>query len=259
MNRDDLIEAIIREVKKVLAERGVAVEVASGVTQSFASVGEEPVRPVEAPAAVPAQQPSARQAVLPASPGEGDYMVGGRDLTGRQIITQKDLESFNGDTVRVMRRAVVTPLAVDYAREKGITIKRVDAPPVPSEQQRTTTGRNVAVALVYSPDFPGDKGIVNAIISGKGFHIRDMSGGDYETAVKKLADAMASGSVDFGVCIEKTGLEGPIHANRNPKIRAVHCRSTYDARAARVDYGANVIVIDSTSDPDAVISGFSGM
>jgi len=258
MNRDDLIEAIIREVKRVLAERGVAVEAASGVKQSFVSVGEEPVRSMEAPRAAPAPQPSSQQAQS-TSPQAGDYMLGGRDLTGRQIITQKDLESFNGDTVRVMRRAVVTPLAVDYAREKGISIVRVDAVPAPSEPRRAPAEQIVTVALVYSPDFPGDKGIVNAIIDGKGFHIRDLSGGGYETAVKTLADAVASGSAHFGICIEKTGLEGPIHANRNPKIRAVHCRSTFEARAARVDYGANVIVIDAASDPDAIISGFSGM
>jgi hypothetical protein len=32
-----------------------------------------------------------------------------------------------------------------------------------------------------------------------------------------------------------------------------------DARAARVDIDANIIVLDSTSNPEAIISGFTGL
>lgn len=246
MNKDELIEAIIKEVKRVLAERGISVSPVPGETLYQAETS-----PVKQP--LPASVGTAQ----PASP-QSDYMIGSRDLTGKQVITQKDLETYRGTAIRVTRNAVITPLAVDYAREKGITITRVHETTA-AAGVKVPAPETVGVALVFAPDFPGDRGIVNAILSGKGFKISDFSEQNYESAVKKLSNAVVSGSVHFGVCIERSGMEGPIHANRNPRIRAVHCRATFDARAARVDYGANVIVIDSTSDPDAVISGFSGL
>jgi len=241
MNRDELIEAIIKEVKRVLAERGIPVD------QPSAAVSAAP--PMEPQKPVPAQ----------ALPETGtDFMVGVRDLTGKQILTQKDLEAFQGTTIRVMRRAVITPLAMDYAREKGITIRKVDRAPAPAEAAATSEN-GIVVALVVASNFTGDKGVVTSILTGKGFGVRDFSGSGYEAAVRKLTAAVASGSARFGVLIENSGMEGPIYGNRNDGIRAVHCRTTIEARAARVDYDANVIVIDSTSDPEAVISGYCGL
>ena len=250
MNRDDLIETIIKEVKRVLAERGVTVAQQEGIAS--------PPPPAPAPTSLPTVPQVAPAAAVPPPIQGATAFVGSRDLTGKQIVTQKDLEALAGSAIRITRRAVVTPLALDYAREKGITLTRVDetaAAAVSAADQPMT----VNVALAVSPDFPAGKSIVTTILGRKGFQVRDVSGAAYEAAVKKLTDAVATGSVHFGICIEKTGMEGPIHANRNPEARAVHCRTTIDARAARVDYDANVIVIDSTSDPDAVISGFCGM
>ena len=256
MNRDELIEAIIKEVKRVLVERGVSDVPASGSTPARGprSGGDS------AHGLSPAIQKPSTVPVTTHKPGvSGEkYMIGNRDLAGKQVITQKDLEEFKGTSIEVASRAVITPLAVDYAKAKGIIINRVE------EQAGTmnTTAQaqgNGTVALVVAHNFPSDTGIVNAILNGKGFKIKEFSEQSYEKAIKKLSNAVSSGSAHFGVCIEKTGMEGPIHANRNPKINAVHCRDTYEARAARVDYSANVIVIDSTSEPEAVISGFCGM
>ena len=238
MNRDELIEAIIKEVKRVLAERGIPTDQPSGAISTASRV--EPSIPAPAPA------PPATAT---------DFMVGSRDLTGKQILTQKDLEAFQGTTIRVMRRAVITPLALDYAREKGITIQKVDRVQAPAENSGSSAAE-VSVALAIASNFNGDKNVVTSILAGKGFGVRDYSETGYEAAVKKLTAVVASGSARFGVLIENSGMEGPIYGNRNDGIRAVHCRTTMDARAARVDYDANVIVIDSTSDPNAVISGF---
>jgi len=242
MNREELIESIVREVRRVLADRGIDVVSSPGET----APSRESVKP--------AASPGVGDSVLP-SP---DTAIGQRDLTGKQIITQKDLEAFAGKSIRVGKKAVITPLAIDYAREKGIRIEKVDEP-ASAFGGSASAPPQITAALVVSADFTGDGKVVAAILGGKGFRVKDFSSRDYESAVKKLGDAVSSGGADFGVCIENTGMEGPIHANRNPAVRAVHCRTTIDARAARVDYGANVIVIDSTSDPNAVISGFCGM
>ncbi len=245
MNQSDLIEAVVKEVRRVLAERGISVAPVSGGTAQTPSVSAKPSPKVFS------------QAVPSASPSS-DSAIGSSDLTVKQVSVQRDIEGVTNSIIRVTKKAVITPLATDYAKSKGIKIERIEGSPVISDGF-VSSQSTVAVALTVSPDFSGDSGIVNSLLKSKGFQIRNFSERTYETAVKKLCGSVASGAVQFGVCIEKTGMEGPIHANRNTKIRAVHCRGTIDARAARVDYNANVIVIDSASDPDAVISGFTGI
>lgn len=235
MNQDELIEAILKEVKRVLALRGIPV--------------------TSSPAA-------STSAVSPAAPAPVTDVtvqsVGSRDMAGKQVITQRDLESFQGQSITVSKKAVITPLAIDYAKEKGITINRNNQVAVPKggggDQQPTVTA-----ALAVAPDFPSDSMVVKNFLVSKGVQVKEFSGKSYETAVNNLANAVSSGAVNFGICVEKTGMLGPIYANRNKNIRAVHCRETFDARAARVDIGANVIVLDSVSNPEAVISGFMGL
>ena len=235
MNQDELIKAIIKEVKKVLALKGV--EVASS------------------PASI---SPAGSPATAAPAPGVIDQSLGSRDMSGKQVITQKDLEPLQGQSITVSKKAVITPLAIDYAREKGIAITKVDQAP-----EKKSGGGNlqsvVTVALAVAPDFPSDSMVVKNFLASKGVQINEFSGKSYETAVNNLTNAVSSGAASFGVCVEKAGMLGPIYANRNKNIRAVHCRETIDARAARVDIGANVIVIDSVSNPEAVISGFMGL
>jgi hypothetical protein len=232
MNQQELVEAVLREVKRALAERGLTVSSAS-----------------EAKSAAPLSRPAAASAVQAGS--------GGIDLTGKQVITFKDLQTVRGGTVRVSRSAVVTPMAVDYTREKGIAIIRVE----PSQKKEGAFAASGAgtVGLVVCTDFSAGGGAVRSVLESKGFTVREFTGQSYEAAVMSLCSALVSGSAVFGVCLERTGMQGPIHANRNQAIRAVHCRDMFEARAARVDIGANVIVIDAQSDPGGVISGFTGM
>jgi len=235
MNQDELVKAIIKEVKRVLALKGV--EVASS------------------PASM---SPSGSPAAAAPAPGVIDQSFGSRDMAGKQVITQKDIETIHGQSITVSKKAVITPLAIDYAKEKGITITKVDQSP-----ETKSGGGNmqsvVTVALAVAPDFPVDSTKVKIFLASKGVQIKEFSEKSYETAVNNLTNAVSSGAAIWGICVEKTGMLGPIFANRNKNIRAVHCRETFDARAARVDIGANVIVIDSVSSPEAVISGFMGL
>ena len=244
MNHDELVEAIIKEVKRVLAQRGIPVN----------SSAESNVRPAPVP------QPSAPApvSVTPSFPTAAPA-VGAADLSGKQVITQKDLESFVGQTVTITKKAVITPLALDYAKEKKITINRVEAVSGNKPENVSSSRNSISVALVIAPDFKGDGAILKNILAAKHLVVKEFTGGSYESNVKKLAESVVSGSVHFGVCLENTGMEAPIHANRNSAIRAVHCRDTYDARAARIDIGANVLVLGSMSNPEAIISGFTGM
>lgn len=232
MNQQELVEAVLREVKRALAERGLTVG--------------------SAPEAKPTATPVRTGFVSAASAADSV----GNDLTGKQVIVLKDLQTLGSGVVRVGRAAVVTPLAVDYAREKGITIVRVESSQK-KDVANAATGAGT-VGLVVCSDFPAG-GMVRSILEGKGFAVREFAGQTYEAAVTAMCTAVSSRSVFFGMCLERTGLQGPVHANRNRLIRAVHCRDTFEARAARVDIGANVVVLDSQSDPSGVLSGFTGL
>ena len=239
MNQNELVEAIIKEVKRVLTMRGIPISSSpeGSNTATFSAVSSTPEV---------------------SSPGIIDQSIGNCDLTGKQVITQRDLEAFEGQSITVTPRAVITPLAHDYAREKGITITKVAG--TGAQNSGSVSPQPVAtVALVIAPDFPSDSTIVKKFLTSRGLQVKELSGKSYEAAISNLTGAVSSGTANFGVCVEKSGMEGTIHANRNKSIRAVHCRDTMEARAARVDIGANVIVLDAVSNPEAVIGGYMGV
>lgn len=231
MNQQELVEAVLREVKRALAERGMV--------------------PQQAPASgSPAPRAQAAPAAAAGRPG-------GADLTTKLVILLKDLEGRGGGTVHVSRTAVITPMATDYAGEKGISIVRVEQSRKSETVSRAASAPTVGLAVCS--DFSAGGGMVRSILESKGFTVREFAGQAYEAAIMSMCNAVASVSVLFGVCLERTGMLGPVHANRNHLIRAVHCRDSFEARAARVDIGANVIVLDAQGGPGGVISGFTGM
>ncbi len=235
MNQQEMVEAVIREVRRVLALRGVEIGPLS-----------------ETVPAAPASAPSYGNVTT----GQGAATASGTDLTGKQVIVLKDIQSFSGVSVQVARGVVITPMALDYAREKGITLVRVEAAQKTSNQPSIPT---TLVGLAVKSDFQGNSALIRNFLTARGIQIREFTGQSYEAAMQSLCTGVSSGAVHFGICLENSGMLGPVHANRNQAIRAVHCRDQYEARAARVDIGANVIVLDAHSNPEAVISGFTGM
>jgi len=231
MNQQELVETVLREVKRALAERGL-------------TIGSAPATKPAASAVSPGPVPKAADS-------------GGSDLTGKLVITLKDIQAVRGGTVNVARTAVITPMAVDYTREKGINIVRIET--ARRREAESAVSGAATVGLAVCSDFSGGGATVRSVLEAKGFAVREFTGPTYEAAVAGMCAAVASGAAAFGVCLEQTGMQGPIHANRNRTIRAVHCRDTFEARAARVDIGANVVALDSRSDPVGVISGFTGI
>ena len=247
MMNDKLINMIIGEVKRALEERGIPV--ASGGKPSAGSI--QPARPslMKRPAQAAVQQKKT--------------VSGGNDLTDRKVISQKDFEGLTAVSVMVRAKAVITPLAFDYAREKGITIERVaekeTASPSASASACGASPGTTAVALAFEPSFQGDRAELKSMLAEKGFAVNECTGQSYEAAVGTLSQMVVSGKAVFGICIENSGMAAPMYANRNKNVRAAHIRDAMEARAARVDYGANVIVLDAGTNPSFVIGAFCGM
>jgi len=238
MNQQELVEAVIKEVKRVLALRGIQIDAAPQRT-----VAAKPEKSLSGPSVIKSPERSNSAA--------------GSDLTGKQVIVVKDIQGLEGGVLHVSRKAVITPMAIDYLREKRVTLERVDIQQ--KKETKLSAPGAVMVGLAVSPDFPGNSGMLNSLLASKGLQVVEFKGQSYEAAIDSLGNAIASGAVLFGVCLENTGMLAPIHANRNRSVRAVHCRDMYEARAARVDIGANVVALDAHSDPEYVIAGFLGL
>ncbi len=240
MTNEKLIAAIIAEVKKVLTERGIPVASGTAAAKTF-----QPSAP-SAPSVMSYSQSQASTAVS-----------GGSDLSDKKVITQKDLEGISSTRIQVAAKAVITPLAVDYARANGITIDKVAV--LNTQSNMGMPSPQITVALAFDNAFKGDRTVVTNFLSSKGFALKDCGAAAYESSVNALTSAVASGQAAFGICVENSGMGAPIFANRNKAIRAAHVRNNFEARAARVDFGANVLVLDAGSDPASVIAAFCGM
>jgi ribose 5-phosphate isomerase B len=66
---------------------------------------------------------------------------------------------------------------------------------------------------------------------------------DYPDYARKVAEAVASGRVRFGVLVCGTGIGMSISANKVKGVRAAHCTTEYEARMARAHNDANVLCI----------------
>ena len=132
MNSNELVDTIIREVKRVLAQRGVQVQSDSGATSVSARYGRTAVTAVPQP--LRKTEPTAESAGI----GSIDSLrCSATSLSGKQVITQKDLEAYKGQTITISNKAVMTPLAMDYARSKKITVRRSEeTTPIFSSEHR---------------------------------------------------------------------------------------------------------------------------
>jgi ribose 5-phosphate isomerase B len=67
--------------------------------------------------------------------------------------------------------------------------------------------------------------------------------GDYVDAALEVAERVASGECDQGLCFCNTGTGVTIIANKVPGVRAALCVDPYSAQIARLANNANVLVL----------------
>lgn len=251
MNQEQLVAAIVAEVKRVLTLRGIAVEPGGGTAQQSALPTVKPASSYHSRSAGTPVNRNTPATTQPQASGDSS------DLTGLAVITRKAIEGAAGGQVRVAPRAVITPMANDYAREQGIAFVRDGA-----ARQAAQSGHSSAVlpvaAVAVDPAFKGGNGDIAGLFGRSGVRADVVTASSYEAAVTRCAEMVASGTAGFGVCIERTGLAGPVYANRNAHIRAVTCRNVSDVRAARRDIDANIIVLDSLSLAPQVLAEMTG-
>jgi ribose 5-phosphate isomerase B len=216
------LEAIARRaVQRALAERGlerVPREAVHGI-HVVVSPGGDPARP--------------------AAETEGTSESEG----GREVVTERSLAiAPDGGAFRVPNGAIVTPAAREAADRRGIVLveRPTSLTAKRGAQLRVAVGadhggfalkRELVLWLRESGHSPVDLGT------------RDENPVDYPDFARAVAEAVASGQCDFGICIDGAGIGSAIAANKVPGVRAAACNEVALARNAREHNYANVLTL----------------
>jgi len=163
-----------------------------------------------------------------------------RDEQGLLLVTAEDLAGHErGSSYAVPAGARVTPLAREEAWQRGITLCEKEA-------GACCTGRTLRVALGADHGGYAVKQELAARLRELGHTALDLgthdeSPVDYPDLARAVAEAVAGGRADFGVCVDGAGIGSAIAANKVPGVRAAQCWDERTARNAREHNFANVL------------------
>jgi ribose 5-phosphate isomerase B len=150
-----------------------------------------------------------------------------------------------GTTVRRAPEQIITPLARDLARERGITVLEPPGSPLPIE--RTTTA-NKTVAIGSDHGGYELKQTLHAYLTELGCAPLDCGtfsteAVDYPDYALAVAELVASGRAWRGIVIDGAGIGSCMTANKVPHIRAALCYDQATAVNSREHNDANVLTL----------------
>jgi ribose 5-phosphate isomerase B len=162
------------------------------------------------------------------------------DERGKSVITEREVRAASaGDTLRVDERAIITPLAYDLARERGVTIEKA---------RRRSAGRRQRIAIGADHGGYEMKEELKRVLSDLGHDFQDFGAHsaeavDYPDLAHLVARAVARGTCDLGIMIDGAGIGSCMAANKVPGVRAAMCYDEATARNSREHNGANVLTL----------------
>jgi len=210
-----LEEIVRRVVGRVYAERGSAAERsrAGGVHVDLRSTGED---------------------LRPAAARSPSHEHGARLWSASDIAELPD-----GARVAMEPGALATPLAREEARRRGIRL---------GQGSCVDGGQRLTIAVASDHGGFELKGHLLESLAESGharldLGPRDANAVDYPDFALAVAEAVADGRADLGICIDGAGIGSAIAANKVPGVRAAMCHSTSLAANAREHNFANVLTL----------------
>ncbi len=172
-------------------------------------------------------------------------------MAKRPLITEAHvLEALQAGTssLAVAPNALITPLARDTARERGLTLATA-RPKAPSASP-STPPRTHVVAIGSDHGGYGYKETLKPFIVEMGWEVLEVGTDsekscDYPDFAFAVARAVALGKADFGVMIDGAGLGSAMVCNKVPGIRAACAYNEFTAWNARAHNDANVLTLGS--------------
>jgi ribose 5-phosphate isomerase B len=145
--------------------------------------------------------------------------------------------------------AIVTDLAAELARARGITLVRED---VRAAQPAPVPPPAGALTVAIGSDHGGfalKKSLID-FLSGLGIRTVDVGTGseepcDYPDFAYQVAQSVAGQKADLGIMIDGAGIGSCMAVNKVPGIRGACCAHEFTARNAREHNNANVLTLGS--------------
>jgi ribose 5-phosphate isomerase B len=163
---------------------------------------------------------------------------------GPELVTVECLaDTPQGGTLRVPAGARVTPLAREEAFRRGIRL--TEGPGVAAASGAAGRMR-VAVGADHG-GFQLKQAVVEWLreagcaVQDLGTH--DANAVDYPDLAQAVAEAVAGGRADLGVCIDGAGIGSAMAANKVPGVRAANAWNVASAKNAREHNFANVLTL----------------
>lgn len=159
---------------------------------------------------------------------------------GIELVTADMLAKLErGAALRVPPGAIVTDLARDEARTRGIRI-----------EERATSGDSGRLRVAVGADHGGFalKGEVIDLVRSLGHDAFDLGTHDanpvdYPDYARAVADSVARNNADVGIMIDGAGIGSAMAANKVAGVRAADCWNVAAAKNAREHNYANVLTL----------------
>ena len=209
MDQQDLAAIVARAAGRAWAERDLPGAAQGKLAQPQGPGAHQP------PAALAAKAPGTR--------------------AGRELVHAERLQGLAaGQVLRVGVDALITPLALDEAHQRGVHIERGEIAP----QRCIAVGADHGGFALKSELLAWIRELGHRAID---LGTRDESACDYPDYAHAVAQAVASGQCELGVALDGTGIGSCMAANKVPGVRAATCPDAAMARNAREHNFANVL------------------
>ena len=162
------------------------------------------------------------------------------DERGKRVITEREIRQADpGDTLRIDESALITPLAEDLVRERGIKIERA---------RRRSAASRQKIALGADHGGFEMKEALKLVLADLGHDYQDFGthsseAVDYPDYAHTVARAVSRGTCGLGIMIDGAGIGSCMVANKVPGVRAAMCYDEASARNSREHNGANVLTL----------------
>jgi len=162
------------------------------------------------------------------------------DSRGKRVITEEDLRAAGrGGTLRMDESALLTPLATDFAKERGVRIERVS---------KSIASNRYRIAIAADHGGFEMKEELKRVLADLGHDWQDFGthsteAVDYPDFAHLVATAVSRGTCDLGIIVDGAGIGSCMTANKAPGVRAAMCYDSASARNSREHNGANVLTL----------------
>lgn len=167
---------------------------------------------------------------------------------GRPVIDSETLMTLpEGGRFELPAGAIVTPLALDYARERRITLVESTLPGQTTTPATTPTSvRTVALGADHGGYALKEQ--LKGYLQELGWQVQDVGpfsaeSVDYPDYAYAVAQLVSEGRCEVGIMIDGVGIGSCVVANKVPGVRAALCYDISTARNSRDHNHANVLTL----------------